>query len=155
MAARKKATRGPKARTAKVEAPKKARASAKASTKSTPVKAVAAKAPTLSSKPIAQKQSKSQIYAELADLANVSKNDAKNVMTAIRNLIERHVKPKGSGQITLPELGIKVRRIHKKAAKARIGRNPFTGEEIQIPAKPARKSVKVSAMKTLKALIEE
>ncbi len=52
-------------------------------------------------------------------------------------------------------MGIKVRRIQKKASKAKMGRNPFTGEEIQIPAEPARKSVKVSAMKALKGLIEE
>lgn len=162
MAARKKATRG-KAPVAKAASPKKARATAKASTKTakTPAKATAAKstmttkASISSQKPIAQKQSKSQIYAELADMANVSKQDAKSLVSAIRNLIERHVKPKGSGEFVLPDLGIKVRRVHKKASKARMGRNPFTGEEIQIPAKPARKSVKVSALKTLKALIEE
>lgn len=106
-------------------------------------------------KPITHKQSKSQIYSELAMLANVSKNDAKNLVSAMKNLIERHVKPKGSGEFVLPDLGIKVRRVHKKASKARMGRNPLTGEEIQIAAKPARKSVKVSALKTLKALIEE
>lgn len=168
MAARKKATRGSKARTAKAAAPKKARTSAKAPVKASAAKTTAAKATakpakatmsakasTSSMKPIAQKQSKSQIYAEIADLANISKNDVRNTIAAIKSLIERHVKPKGSGEITLPDLGIKVRRVHKKASKARMGRNPFTGEEIQIPAKPARKSVKVSALKTLKALIEE
>lgn len=156
MAARKKATRGSKARTVKAAAPKKARATAKAKAKVTAAKATTSvKASAANSKPITQKQSKSQIYAELAQLANISKNDVKNLISAMRNLIERHVKPKGSGEITLPDLGIKVRRISKKASKARTGRNPFTGEEIQIPAKPARKSVKVSALKTLKALIEE
>ncbi|HRE32322.1 MAG TPA: HU family DNA-binding protein, partial [Candidatus Berkiella sp.] len=91
----------------------------------------------------------------IAEMVNVSKHDVKNVISAIRNIVERHVKPKGSGEVVIPDLGIKVRRISKKATKARMGRNPFTGEEIQIPAKPARKSVKVSALKTLKALIEE
>lgn len=164
MAVRKKATRGKKvqpakaAKAGKAAAPKKAKATAKAKVKTAAKKAAApskAVAAVANSKPISQKQSKSQIYSELAVLANVSKNDARNVVSAMRNLIERHVKPKGSGQITLPDLGIKVRRIHKKASKARMGRNPFTGEEIQIPAKPARKSVKVSALRTLKALIEE
>ncbi len=130
---------------------KKARESAKPA-----AKASAAKAPAVSThKPITQKQSKSQIYSELALLANVSKTDAKNLVSAMKNLIERHVKPKGSGEFVLPDLGIKVRRVQKKASKARIGRNPLTGEEIQIAAKPARKSVKVSALKTLKALIED
>ncbi|MBS0289248.1 MAG: HU family DNA-binding protein [Proteobacteria bacterium] len=128
---------------------KKARASAKV------LKAAIKAAPALPNKAISQKQTKSQIYAEIAEIAKVSKHDAKNILAAIRNLVERHVKTKGSGEIVIPDLGIKVRRVQKKATKARMGRNPFTGEEIQIPAKPARKSVKVSAMKTLKALIEE
>ena len=167
MAARKKATRGKKvqaakaakpAKAAKSAAPKKAKAPAKAKTKTTAKKATTmAKAVdvSVSNKPITQKQTKSQIYTELASLTNLSKNDAKNLVSAMRNLIERHVRAKGSGEITLSDLGIKVRRINKKASKARMGRNPFTGEEIQIPAKPARKSVKVSALRTRKELIEE
>lgn len=149
MVTRKKTARGKKAQAAKTTKVAKAAASKKAKVAKAPAAMMA------SNKPIAQKQTKSQIYAELADLANVSKNDAKNMISAIRNLIERHVKPKGSGEITLPDLGIKVRRVSKKASKARMGRNPFTGEEIQIPAKPARKSVKVSALRTLKALVED
>lgn len=160
MSARKKAMKS-KARTAPKDAkamtartPKKARATAKAK-QTAPAAASAKAAALLPNRVISQKQTKSQIYSEIADLAQVSKTEAKNMIAAIRNLIERHVKPKGSGEIILPDLGIKVRRIQKKATKARMGRNPFTGEEIQIPAKPARKSVKVSALKTLKALIEE
>ena len=157
MSARKKAPKS-KARTAakptaarasmKGALSKKARATAKPAKTAKQVMA-------LPNKAIAQKQSKSQIYAELAEIANVGKTEAKNVVAAIRNLIERHVKAKGSGEIVIPDLGIKVRRVQKKATKARMGRNPFTGEQIQIAAKPARKSVKVSALKTLKALIEE
>lgn len=144
MAAKKKTA--PKAKATAKPAAKKAKAT---------TKAAAPRAAAVSSKAIPQKQSKSQIYAEIAEMTNVSKNDVKGVIAAIRNMIERHVKPKGSGEIVIPDLGIKVRRVSKKATKARMGRNPFTGEEIQIPAKAARKSVKVSAMKTLKALIEE
>ncbi len=146
MAARKKAPAKAKTITKTAPAVKKARATAKAA----PARAAA-----MPNKAIAQKQSKSQIYTEIAEMLNISKQDVKGVISAIRNIIERHVKPKGSGEVVIPDLGIKVRRISKKATKARMGRNPFTGEEIQIPAKPARKSVKVSALKTLKALIEE
>jgi nucleoid DNA-binding protein len=148
-AAAPKATKKVAAKAKAVKAPKKARITAKAIQAPKAVEAV------MPNKAIAQKQTKSQIYGELADLAKVSKTDIKNVISAIRNVIERHVKPKGSGEITLPDLGIKVRRIQKKASKARMGRNPFTGEEIQIPAKPARKSVKVSALRTLKDLIAD
>ncbi len=140
MSAKKKVT------SKKAPATKPARKSAK------PAAAVSAKA---ANKPIAAKQSKAQIYAEIANIASVSKEEAKNVIQAVKNLIERHVKPKGSGEFTLHDLGIRVRRIQKKATKARMGRNPFTGQEIEIPAKPARKSVKVTALKSLKTLIEE
>lgn len=142
-----------KTKAAKTETVKKARITAKAVQAAAP-KAKAADA-AMPNKAIAQKQTKSQIYAELAEIAKVSKSDVKNIVSAMRNIIERHVKPKGSGEVTLPDLGIKVRRIQKKASKARMGRNPFTGEEIQIPAKPARKSVKVSALRTLKELIAD
>jgi nucleoid DNA-binding protein len=142
---------------AKKKTMSKAKATAKPAAKKAKAttKAAAPRAATIATKAIPQKQSKSQIVAEIAEMTNVSKNDVKGVIAAIRCMIERHVKPKGSGEIVIPDLGIKVRRVSKKATKARMGRNPFTGEEIQIPAKAARKSVKVSAMKTLKALIEE
>lgn len=107
------------------------------------------------SKAITAKQTKSQIFNEIAELTDVGRKEVKAVFAALRNVIERHVKPKGSGEMTIPELGIKVRRVVKKATKARMGRNPFTGEEIKIPAKPARKSVKVTALKTLKSILED
>lgn len=107
------------------------------------------------SKAIAAKQTKSEIFNEIAELTGTDRKNVKAVFAALRNIIERHVKPKGSGEFTIPELGIKVRRIVKKATKARMGRNPFTGEEIKIPAKPSRKSVKVTALKTLKSILEQ
>lgn len=147
--AARKAKAAPAARKAKAETKAKVKAATEARVK--PAKS----APKLESKPIAEKQTKAQIYAELADMAQLSKAEVKAVVSAMRNVIERHVKPRGSGEVTLPDLGIRVRRIQKKASKARMGRNPFTGEEIQIPAKPARKSVKVSALKTLKTIIAD
>lgn len=101
---------------------------------------------------ITAKQTKAQIIAEISEMTQLPKPDVKKVFSALKNLVERHVKPKGSGEVTIPELGIKIRRVVKKATKARMGRNPFTGEEIKIAAKPARKSVKATALKALKEL---
>jgi nucleoid DNA-binding protein len=42
----------------------------------------------------------------------------------------------------------------KRATKARPGRNPFTGEEIMIAAKPARRVVRVRPLKALKDMAE-
>ena len=44
--------------------------------------------------------------------------------------------------------------VHTRpSTKERTGRNPATGEEIKIAAKPAKKVVKVRALKKLKELI--
>jgi nucleoid DNA-binding protein len=48
---------------------------------------------------------------------------------------------------------MKVKVVKKPATKARLGKNPFTGEEIMIKAKPARKTVKVTALKGLKDMV--
>jgi len=107
-----------------------------------------------SSKPIPSKQTKAQLLTEVAVAASLEKKHAKAFFTALRELVERHMHAKGSGEVVIPELGIKVRRVKKPATKARKGRNPFTGEEIMIKAKPARNSIKVTAMKALKQLAE-
>jgi len=114
-------------------------------------KAKAGSNKSLPSSPITKKPSKAEIYAELADLTGVAKADVKNLFEAMTNMIERTLKNKGAGELTLP-IGVKLRRVNKPATKARPGRNPLTGEEIMIAAKPARKLVKATAMKALKEL---
>ncbi len=106
----------------------------------------------LPASPITEKQSKAQVFAELATITGLAKGDVKNLFAALRNVVERSLKGKGFGEFVIPEIGVKVRRIHKAATKARMGRNPFTGEDIKIAAKPARKSVKATAMKALKEI---
>ena len=106
----------------------------------------------LPASPITEKQSKAQVFAELATITGLAKGDVKNLFAALKNVLERSIKGKGFGEFVVPEIGVKVRRIHKAATKARMGRNPFTGEDIKIAAKPARKSVKATAMKALKEI---
>ncbi|PRP61375.1 DNA-binding protein, partial [Bacillus halotolerans] len=52
-----------------------------------------------------------------------------------------------------PEVGVKIRRSKKAATKARTIISPFNGEEIHVPAKPARTTVKVTALKALKETV--
>lgn len=113
-----------------------------------------AKIGSLSTKAITEKMTKSQVYKEIAEVTGLGKVDVQNVLVALRNIIERNVKPRAVGKFKIPELDIQVTLKHKKATKARTGRNPFTGEEIQIPAKPARKAIKVTALKSLKELVD-
>ncbi len=115
-------------------------------------KKVAAKsAPAL--KAISVKMTKTQILAALAEETGLTKKDVASVFSANAILIARHLKKRGSGEYTIPDSGVKVRRIKKPARKSRMGRNPATGEEIKIAAKPASTVVKVAALKALKETI--
>jgi nucleoid DNA-binding protein len=112
-------------------------------------KVVAAKAaPRL--KAIAQKQTKTQILTTIAEETGLPRKDVVAVFASMSDLITRHVQKRGSGEFSIPDCGIKVRRVVKPRTKARMGRNPATGEEIKIPAKPAKTVIKLTALKALK-----
>ncbi len=95
--------------------------------------------------------SKSQTLAEISEVTDVAKKDVGAVLEALGDIINRHVKPGGAGQFTLPGLA-KIVVQHKKATKARKGINPFTGEPTVFKAKPARNIVKVRPLKKLKEM---
>ncbi len=95
---------------------------------------------------------KTQILTELSERTGVSKKDIADVLEKLEGLIEESLGKKGPGAFTLPGL-LKVAIKTRKAQPARTGRNPQTGEEIQIPAKKAKKVVKVTALKKLKEMV--
>jgi nucleoid DNA-binding protein len=111
-------------------------------------KVVAKAAPRLKS--ITQKQTKTQILTAIAEETGLSRKDVAAVFSSMSDLISRHVMKRGSGEFSIPDCGIKVRRVVKPRTKARMGRNPATGEEIKIAAKPAKTVVKLTALKALK-----
>jgi DNA-binding protein HU-beta len=78
---------------------------------------------------MATKLTKAQIIATLAEKTGLAKKDVATVMETLNDLAITEVKK--SGVFVLGNLGklVKVRR------EARMGRNPATGEQIQIPAK--------------------
>lgn len=123
--------------------------------KATPKKRVKAIAAPKALKAIPQKQTKAQILKSIAEETGLQRKDVVAVFTSLGEHITRHMKKRGSGEISIPETGIKIRRVRKPAAKARMGRNPFTGEEVKIPAKPARTAVRVSALKSLKETVNQ
>lgn len=99
---------------------------------------------------VSTKQTKSQILSSLADETGLSKKEVTAVLEALASLAHAHLKKGGSGEFSVPALGVKLRRVIKPAREARKGTNPFTGEEIMIKAKPAVTSVKATALKALK-----
>lgn len=127
---------------------------AKKATKKVGKKAVAVKAAPKKAVAVKDKQTKTQIISHLADDASVEKKSVKALFEALDRLVQGHLMTRGSGEFTIPEIGVKLRRVKKKATKARKGRNPFTGEEITIKAKPARNVVRVTALRKLKEVAD-
>lgn len=95
----------------------------------------------------AKPPTKSEIIANIADKTGLTKKDVGAVFDQLNAVIKKSLK--GAGEFTMPGL-VKMRVVKKPATKARPGVNPFTGEAITIKAKPARKAVKVTALKGLK-----
>jgi DNA-binding protein HU-beta len=87
-----------------------------------------------------------QLVTTLVEKTELSKNDVKNVLTALEETILSEIgnaeKLKFAG---LVQLEVKL----KDATKAREGRNPATGEAMTISAKPA--SVQLKARPLAKA----
>jgi len=102
-----------------------------------------------------QKQTRIEILRSLADNTGLPKVQVEAVLTALADLLHSHMKKRGSGEFTVPMAGIKVRRVKKKASKARTMVSPLTGQEVVIAGKPARLAVKLSALKPLKLAVQE
>ena len=90
---------------------------------------------------------KAQLGAEIASRAGLSKSQVADVFAAMVSIVGEELK--AGRPVTIPGLA-KVTLTHKAATPSRPGRNPFTGEAITIKAKPARRVVKVRAIKALK-----
>ncbi|MBV9048118.1 MAG: HU family DNA-binding protein [Solirubrobacterales bacterium] len=75
-----------------------------------------------------------QLVAAIADRAELSKSDAKRALSSLEDVVLEEL---GNAQKVrvggLVQLTVRV----KPAQKKRKGRNPATGEEIEIAAKPA------------------
>lgn len=95
--------------------------------------------------------SKTEILKSLSDASGLSKKEVTSVLDALSAVVGKNIGKKGPGVIALPGL-VKIRVVHKPATPARKGvPNPFKpGELMDVPAKPARRQVKVQALKALK-----
>ena len=100
--------------------------------------------PATGSKPKQPTVSLKHLAASLAEGHEMSKKEGEAVLNDLVSLITKHLK-KGD-RIRLPGLGVLV--VRKRAA--RMGRNPATGEPIQIKAS---KKVAFRAAKELKEAV--
>jgi nucleoid DNA-binding protein len=98
---------------------------------------------------MAKAPSKSEILKALSESTELSRKQVASVIDGLAALIARNLGRKGPGLFVVPAL-VKITVIKKPAVKAHKGINPFTKQEQMFKAKPARKVVKVRALKALK-----
>ena len=93
--------------------------------------------------------SKTEVLNELATATELSKKQVGAVLEALGDLIEKQLSKKGPEVFTVPGL-MKLKGRVKKAQPAGMRKNPFTGEMKMAPAKPASRTVRITALKKLK-----
>jgi nucleoid DNA-binding protein len=93
--------------------------------------------------------SKSELLTGIASSTELTRKQVSGVFEALTAAVAKNVGKKGPGIFVVPGL-MKITVITKPATKERKGINPFTKQEQIFKAKPARKVVKIRALKALK-----
>lgn len=83
----------------------------------------------------------SQVATYISDKVGISKKEAKSALEELTGLVVRELKREGA--LRLAGLGI----FRKRKTKARIGRNPATGQQIKIPARTRLRFAPAKALK--------
>ncbi len=76
-----------------------------------------------------KKMTKTQLATELAEATGTNKKTAGQFLESLCSIA--YAEAKKNGEFTVPGIG----KLVKSNRKARMGRNPATGETIKIPAK--------------------
>lgn len=95
---------------------------------------------------------KGEIMRYISDDTGLTRKEVGAVFDSLHSLIKKNLSRRGPGVFAVPSL-MKIKVVKKAATKEREGINPFTGEPTIFKAKPARKVVKVSALKGLKDMV--
>lgn len=94
--------------------------------------------------------SKTEVINALSESSGLARKDVTAVITSLTDLIGKEIGKKGPQVFNVPGL-LKITVITKPATKATQRANPFKpGEMMTVKAKPARKVVKIRALKALK-----
>ena len=83
----------------------------------------------------------SEVMTHLSEKIGISKKEAKLTLDELNSLVVRQLKKEGT--LRLAGLGI----FRKRKLKARVGRNPATGEQIKIPARTRLRFTPAKALK--------
>jgi DNA-binding protein HU-beta len=89
----------------------------------------------------ARRMGKSELFAHFAERFDMKRSQAREIFDEMNALAEKELKR--SGEFVIPGM---VKLVVQKR-KARMGRNPATGEQIKIPAKTVVKARIAKQMK--------
>ncbi|MSR18103.1 MAG: DNA-binding protein [Phycisphaerales bacterium] len=99
-----------------------------------------------------KRRTKGQIFTEISTATELKRKQVVSVFDVLSSLIAADLGKKGCGEFNF--LGfIKLKTVNKPAQPARKGRNPFTGQEIMLKAKPASRKVRARALRSLNNLL--
>lgn len=99
-----------------------------------------------------KRRSRGDVVKQIAAATELKTGKVREVFEVLSNLMAADLGKKGCGEFNFNGL-MKLRAVNKPATPARKGRNPFTGQEIMIKAKPASRKVRVRALRNLNAMI--
>ncbi len=102
--------------------------------------------------PASKRRSRGEVVKQIALATELKPGKVREVFEVLTSIIAADLSKKGAGEFNFNGL-VKLRTVNKPATAARKGRNPFTGEEIMIKAKPASRKVRARALRSLNAMI--
>jgi nucleoid DNA-binding protein len=102
--------------------------------------------------PARKRRSRGDVIKTIALGTELKSSKVKEVFEALTAIMAADLGKKGVGEFNFNGL-VKLRTVNKPATVARKGRNPFTGQEIMIKAKPASRKVRARALRTLNGMI--
>jgi nucleoid DNA-binding protein len=100
-----------------------------------------------------EKMTKSQIVAFIAEETTLQRKQVSSVFGALQELVKVQLGKKGPGEFALLPGLVKAKVRVKPAVKAGKWINPFTKQEEMRKAKPARRTVRLTALKALKDVL--
>jgi nucleoid DNA-binding protein len=114
--------------------------------------AKAAKRKPIKITPATSRRSRADVVKQIAASTELKPRQVKDVFEALSAIMAADLGKKGPGEFNFNGL-VKLRTVNKPATKARMGRNPFTGQEIMIKAKPASRKVRARALRPLNSMV--
>ena len=99
-----------------------------------------------------KRMTKTQFVTTLAEKSGLDKKQTVSALNAMNAIVAQQLGKSGPGEVLIPGL-LSMKIIKKPATPQHEGVNPFTKEPMTYKAKPARRAIKIKALKALKDAI--